>query len=73
MLSIITIGTNAQIRTNPTTIGSAIPATTRNVGMGNNTPLGGLHMLTGVGRNSNSSFIFRLGSWHTKQNKKSQK
>jgi hypothetical protein len=57
LLFMIAAISNAQISANPSVISSALPLNTRNVGIGTNTPLGGLHMLTGAGRNSNSIFI----------------
>jgi hypothetical protein len=57
LLFMIAVASKAQISANPSLISSVIPSTSRNVGIGTNSPLGGLHMLTGGGRNSNATFI----------------
>jgi hypothetical protein len=57
LLFMIATVTKAQISTNPNVISSALPLNTRNVGIGTNTPLAGLHILSGIGRSITPSFI----------------
>jgi hypothetical protein len=58
-LAIAAIGANAQIFNTQTTISPAISPLpyTRNTGIGTSSPQGGLHILGGIGRTTNSIFL----------------